>query len=101
VILRLPYHGEIDKRLVRWDQISPEVLDKLEDLKREGLVQDEGGRLAITKLGWYWYVNMMYYLMPREDQRVMNGMVVQQLKHPGRSFTRKELLYPVIPLQAA
>jgi oxygen-independent coproporphyrinogen-3 oxidase len=101
VILRLAYHGELDKRLVHWDRVHPEVLDKLEHLKDEGLVAENDTHLQLTKLGWYWYVNIMVYLMPREDQLVMNSMVVDQLKVPGRTFVKTELLYPVIPLKVA
>jgi hypothetical protein len=64
------------------------------------IVEDEL-QLSLTKLGWHWYVNIMYYLMPKEDQRVMNGMVVDKLKNPGRSFVKRELLYPVIPQNLA
>jgi oxygen-independent coproporphyrinogen-3 oxidase len=31
----------------------------------------------------------------------MNGMVVDKLKDPGRQFSKRELLYPIIPLAAA
>ncbi len=100
VILRLAYHGELDKRLVHWDKVHPAVLEKLEQLKQEGLVIDDGAHLSLTKLGWYWYVNIMYYLMPKEDQLVMNRMVVDKLKNPGRTFVKRELFFPVIPIKA-
>lgn len=95
VILHLAYHGYLDKRQVLWDKVHPEVLRKLEQLKQEGLVVDNEESMFLTKLGWYWYVNIMYYLMPREDQLVMNGIVVEKLKDTGRSFTKRELLYPI------
>ena len=101
VILRLPYHGEIDKRRVHWDRVPAEVLDKLGELQAEGLVKDSGERLEITKTGWHWYVNMMYYLMPQADQKVMNALVVDKLKDRGRRFDKRELLYPGVPIVAA
>ncbi|WP_254067870.1 radical SAM protein [Burkholderia sp. L27(2015)] len=96
VILRLAYHGHIEKQLVRWDQIHPEVLQKLRNLKDESLVTEDDVRFSLTKLGWYWYVNIMYYLMPKADQMVMNRLVVDRLKRGGRSFVKRELLYPSI-----
>jgi oxygen-independent coproporphyrinogen-3 oxidase len=90
----------LDKRLVHWDKVHPAVLEKLEQLKQEGLVIDDGAHLSLTKLGWYWYVNIMYYLMPKEDQLVMNRMVVDKLKNPGRTFVKRELFFPVIPIKA-
>ncbi len=101
VILRLAYHGHLDKQQVHWDKVHPDVMTKLEHLKQERLVEEDDTQLSLTKLGWYWYVNMMYYLMPKQDQMVLNRMVVDKLKNPGRGFVKRELLYPVIDLKVA
>lgn len=98
VILRLAYHGNLDKRQVHWDKVHPEVLIKLEQLKQESLVMEDNTQIFLTKLGWYWYVNMMYYLMPKEEQMVMNRLVVDKLKTPGRGFVKRELLYPTMAI---
>ncbi len=98
LVLRLPYHGHVEKHHLVWDRIHPEVLAKLGQLKDEGLVIEEETSLSLTKLGWYWYVDMMYFLMPKADQLLMNAMVAEKLKDPGRSFTKRELLYPIAPL---
>ena len=79
-------------------QVHPEVLGKLGQLKQEGLVVEDDDSMALTKLGWYWYVNIMYFLMPKADQLLMNGMVVDKLKDPGRHFSKRELLYPIVPV---
>ncbi|WP_206954987.1 coproporphyrinogen-III oxidase family protein [Trinickia acidisoli] len=99
LVLRLPYHGRVDKRRVQWDGVHPEVLEKLDCLKREGLVAEDAASLSLTKLGWYWYVNLMYFLMPHADQLQMNGMVIDKLKDPGRRFSTRELLFPLAPVQ--
>ena len=101
IVLRLPYHGRIEKHRVRWDAVHPEVLEKLECLKQEALVTEDDTSLSLTKLGWYWYVNLMYFLMPRADQLLMNGMVIDHLKDRGRRFSKRELLFPIIPVAAA
>ncbi len=103
IVLRLPYHGRIDTRQVRWEAVHPEVLNKLEHLKQEGLIEEDTGSrsLSLTKLGWYWYVNVMYYLMPHADQLLMNAMVIDKLKDPGREFSKRELLFPILPVAAA
>lgn len=101
LVLRLPYHGRIDTRNVRWDSVHPEVIDKLERLKQERFVVEDGESLSLTKLGWYWYVNLMYFLMPSADQLLMNGMVIDQLKDPGRRFSKQELLFPIVPVPTA
>lgn len=101
LVLRLPYHGRIDKRRVQWDAVHPEVLAKLERLKEEALVAEDETSLSLTKLGWYWYVNIMYFLMPHADQLLMNAMVVDKLKDPGRRFSKRELLFPIMPERVA
>lgn len=100
IILRLPYHGIIEKHRVHWKKIPVEVKRKLTELIEEGLIQESDSCIKLTKLGWYWYVNMMYYLMPNEDQMAMNQLVVDKLKQPGRFFTKTELLYLNEPLLA-
>jgi hypothetical protein len=30
--------------------------------------------------------------------KLMNGMVVDKLKDPGRHFSKRELLYPIVPV---
>jgi coproporphyrinogen III oxidase-like Fe-S oxidoreductase len=101
VILHLPYHGELDKARVHWDRVHPETLAKLDALRGQGLLEEDATSWRLTKLGWYWYVNLMYYLMPAADQKALNALVVDQLKDGGRSFVKQELLYPVIPLKRA
>lgn len=101
VILHLAYHGRLDKHRVHWDKIHLEVLEKLAHLKQEELVVEDANSLTLTKLGWYWYVNIMYYLMPKEDQKAMSRLVVEQLKDTSRSFVKTELLYPMMPLKVA
>jgi hypothetical protein len=98
IVLRLPYHGRIDKRLVRWESVHPEVLEKLDRATQEALIVEDDESLRLTKLGWYWYVNLMVFLMPQADQRLMNGMVLDKLKDPGRRFSTRELLFPIVPV---
>lgn len=93
LVLRLPYHGSIEKNIVNWGSANQETLHKLDELVNVGLIKETPDRFEVTKLGWYWYVNMMYYLMPHHDQLVMNNIVVEKLKHKGREFTREQLLF--------
>lgn len=94
LILHLPYHGEVNKGLIDFDKIHKTLPAKLKDLIQEDLIKEEENKYVLTKLGWYWYVNIIYYLMPKDDQLVLNDVVVQRLKDKGRNFTKKELLYP-------
>jgi oxygen-independent coproporphyrinogen-3 oxidase len=99
LILRLAYHGHIEKHRVDWKNIPSDLRRKLDHLKQEELLIENETELSLTKLGWYWYVNIMYYLMPKDDQQVLNRIVVDKLKDTGRNFVKPELLYPVFPLK--
>lgn len=101
LVLRLGYHGCVEKGKIHWDRVHPEVLVKLDHLKREALIEEDDLTLRLTKLGWYWYVNIMYYLMPKSEQIAINSFVVRKLKEPGRRFEKEELVYPVIPIGTA
>ncbi|PMS35796.1 oxygen-independent coproporphyrinogen-3 oxidase [Trinickia symbiotica] len=101
LVLRLAYHGHVEKPRLEWHRVHPEVIAKLDQLKQEGLVTEDESSLSLTKLGWYWYVDIMYFLMPKADQLLMNALVAQRLQDPGRSFTKRELLYPVVSLSSA
>lgn len=52
-------------------------------------------RNELTKAGWYRYVNMMYYLMPEQDQMSLNAVVVEQLNVAGRELTPEQILMKV------
>ncbi|MEU8251097.1 radical SAM protein [Nonomuraea sp. NPDC048916] len=75
LVLHLPYHGRLDKSRVEWDKIDPEVLVKLDELVREGMFEDRPHEYVITELGWTWYVNMMYYLSPSGDQKILDDFI--------------------------
>lgn len=68
IILHLPYHGEVDKRKLNFELIYPEVLARLEVAMKSGLIIEDTNSYKLTQLGWYWYVNLLYYLSPQSDQ---------------------------------
>ena len=55
------------------------------------LVETENS-YSLTKYGWFWYVDLMYYLMPSEDQKCLDGFVFSKLKDTDRILTKKEVL---------
>lgn len=93
IILRLPYHGRVAKRQLEIDKIPYETIIRLKELIAEGLVVEKADSFELTKLGWYWYVNVMYYLMPRIDQVFFNNLVHKSMKNPLRTITRDEIIY--------
>ncbi|MGG6193357.1 coproporphyrinogen-III oxidase family protein [Pantoea allii] len=93
VILRLPYHGEIEKSKVSMAQIPFALQDKISQLKAHQLITEDSEKIYLTKLGWYWYTNIMYWLMPEADQIAMKRFITEQLSIPGKFIAKKELMY--------
>jgi coproporphyrinogen III oxidase-like Fe-S oxidoreductase len=83
LVLQLPYRGWIDKSRVPWDHIPPEITKKVGRLVAEGLLEEDANEYRITELGWYWYVNMMYYLSPEADQRILDDFVALKRRTSG------------------
>jgi len=92
LILRLPYHGFIEKNKVNLNLVRKDVLKKINTLIENKLLVETKDEFKITKIGWYWYVNIIYYLMPEDDQKILNSFIVSQLKDTGRYLTQKEVL---------
>ena len=83
IILHLPYFGWLAKDRIVWDQVPGEITDKLETLVREGLIEEDSTEFRVTELGWVWYVNMMYYLSPDSDQKVLDEFTALKRRTKG------------------
>lgn len=93
IILRLPYHGEVDKTKVNINSIPTGLRMKLDELIQAGLISEDSDTMKLTKTGWLWYTNIMFYLMPEIEQKILKKIVHEELKVPGRFISEKELLY--------
>jgi hypothetical protein len=94
VILHLPYHGYVDKDRINWDAVHPETLDALGELVDADLVVERPDRFELTHHGWYWYVNLLYYLSPRDEQRVLDRFVAKRRAAGDRRIEMTEI--PVV-----
>lgn len=83
LVLQLPYHGKLAKSRIDWDRIPGECADRFGEVLAEGMFVDKGDEYAITELGWTWYVNMMYYLSPSSDQKVLDEFVERRSANKG------------------
>lgn len=93
VVLRLPYHGEIDKSKVAMSQIPQGLLDRLQELIQAELIVETDATYELTRLGWLWYSNIMFYLIPESEQNILKKIVFEKLNANGREITRDELIY--------
>ncbi|HLX53066.1 MAG TPA: hypothetical protein VKR58_03965, partial [Aquella sp.] len=91
VVLRLPYHGEIEKSKIDWTNVHNSTLTALVELVQGGLVNESPEKYTISQEGWYWYVNMMYYLSPPEEKIELDLLI-------HRKQNQKYLATTKIPL---
>lgn len=93
LVTRLPYHGFLEKDLVRWDEMPTHCSDALEQFLDAGLVRDDGDLYRLTMEGWEWYVNMMYYSMPPSQKAILDALIMQNLRQPGRRMTAEQVAF--------
>ncbi|MGV8921070.1 MAG: radical SAM protein [Pseudomonas sp.] len=93
--LRLPYFGSIEKNKLSPNTIWEEEKIKIESLKMAGLLNESETEIALTKTGWYNYVNIMYYLLPKTEQQAMDGIVADQLTGSVRDITENEIFFKI------
>lgn len=80
--MRLPYSGYVDKDRIKWANVDPLVLDRLSEVIHAGLVADRGRQLELTQLGWQWYSNLMYFLLPQADRDIVDNYVSDMMNAP-------------------
>lgn len=93
LVTRLAYHGHVDRSLIDWDEVPEETMKALEDLYDVGLVQDAGSEIVLTRSGWQWYVNIMYYMMPASQKLLLDGFIVHHLGQRGREMTKEQVVF--------
>lgn len=99
VIMHLPYFGHLAKSSVDWSRVHPETRAGLDALISAGLAVDAGDEIRISRTGWIWYTNLMYFLHPQSDKDVLRASFERRLKQPGRM--EGELSFPVEELYRA
>lgn len=68
IVLHLPYHGVVDKNKINFHYVDDELRNKINQLINLKMAVEHEDRFALTKLGWYNYVNLLYYLSPQCEQ---------------------------------
>ncbi len=93
LVTRLAYHGHIDRGMIDWSNISDETLRSLGDLYEADLVTDRANEIVLTRRGWEWYVNIMYYMMPQSQKDLLDGFIVHHLSQKGREMTKEQIIF--------
>ncbi|WP_369986928.1 coproporphyrinogen-III oxidase family protein [Pseudomonas xanthosomatis] len=93
LVLRLAYHGSVDKRLIDMQSMPKGLMARVQALIDADLVIEQGHHYRLTRLGWLWYSNIMFYLIPESEQNILRQLVFERLDTPGRDITEDELIY--------
>lgn len=79
-IVTFPYRGLVEKSRVPWLHVPEDTLLALRDAVSAGLVVESSEKYELTKHGWLFYVNLMYYLMPTSSK----NWVSEKIEHDQR-----------------
>lgn len=93
VSMHLPYFGVLNKSSIHWDKISDSIKSSLEYLIDLELVIDDGTTYKLSQDGWYWYVNLMYYLSSKNEQAAINSFIREVALEKGRMVELSEISF--------
>ena len=97
------YRGLIEKARIDWASIDPQVLEALTNAVNNGLAIEKSDRYELTETGWLFAVNLMYILMPWQDQEILSRNISRRNATPGKipdsvQFQpRQRTIVPVVP----
>jgi anaerobilin synthase len=83
-IVSFPFRGELSKARVPWNHVPEETLAALQQLVEAKLVLDRGSTYVLSHMGWLFYVNLMYYLMPGTAKAWLSKRIEQSEKRGRR-----------------
>lgn len=84
LILHLPYHGYADKARAHVTTAPPETQQALERCIERGLVVDAGEEYRLTRDGWRWYVDLLYYLLPSCEKGTIDAAIAERAGQADR-----------------
>lgn len=73
--ITLPYSGSIKRKSIDWEAIPHYLRDRLNELSDNGLLSGDNDTISLTRDGWHWYTNIMYYLSPEEERSALNELI--------------------------
>lgn len=95
IALRLPYFGTVEKKRLLF-QLTAEIENKIGLLRQAELIGETETHYSLTKIGWYNYVNIMYYLLPSVEQLSMDSFIAEQLDGSARDITESEVFFKAV-----
>jgi anaerobilin synthase len=78
-VVSFPFRGVLDKGRIAWERLPDETWIALEEAMQAGLVIERPDRYELSYTGWLFYVNLMYYFMPKSSKEwITNRIQIQQ-----------------------
>lgn len=71
IVLHLPYHGFAEKRKIHFPSIDDETKKKLQAAIERNFIFETEKEYRLTKKGWLWYVNLLFFLAPDADNEAI------------------------------
>jgi anaerobilin synthase len=90
-VVGFPCRGDLDKARIKWANVPEDTLTSLRQAIAADLVIDAGDKYIVTKLGWLFYVNLMYFLMPSQGKSWISDKIEFQ-RQSGRNHEDTSLL---------
>jgi anaerobilin synthase len=88
-VVTFPYRGDLQNQRINWDAVPEATLSSLRAAVSAGLVHDAAGRYEVSQLGWLFYVNLMYFLMPEQGRQwISDNIDLQQQRGRDCEDTR-------------
>lgn len=84
VVQTLPYSLRVPKSLVDWQCIDAGVRRRFDQMLAAGYLVDEGERWGVSREGFFWYPNMMYYLTTDEEKKILDAFMQERLSQEAR-----------------
>jgi len=77
-IVTFPYRGILNKAAIAWDMVPEETLVALRESLDARLIVEGDEKYELTKEGWLFYVNLMYYYMPNFGKSWISEKIAHQ-----------------------
>jgi oxygen-independent coproporphyrinogen-3 oxidase len=89
-VVLFPFRGVLEKARISWDRLPLDTWIAFQKAIEAELVIERDDRYELSRLGWLFYVNLMYCLMPERGKNLVTTNM-EKLQDAGRSCGETDL----------
>jgi len=93
ILFHLAYFGKLSLNKVDSFMDLFQLSNKLNELKDYNLIAINDSEIKLTKVGWFNYVNIMYYLLPEIEKERLEHFISLNLDNKNKDLKEVELLF--------